>query len=108
MKKEEEVYNLLKAYSTYRVDGNIWFKKVDLLEASKEIASQFKTVEPEKGWIRFEDRVPEDYQEIMIVWPSGSIPPEYRRWSDNYNPQHWTDMRWIPIPDYAPTTLTTK
>lgn len=58
-----------------------------------------------KQWIRFEDRKPEIGQEIFIVWPSGHYPPEYRLWNLTTSKQDWSDMRWLPVPNYKPEKI---
>lgn len=51
-------------------------------------------------WIKFEDKKPNPGQEILIVWPSGTIKPEYRVLSKEDLEDNWDDMRWLPIPNY--------
>lgn len=53
-------------------------------------------------WIRFEDSRPSIGQEIWIVWPSGTIEPEWRKWTKQMDEADSSDMRWLPIPNYQP------
>lgn len=68
-----------------------------LLEQAAELyaASKMK-------WIRFEESRPVIGQEVWIVWPSGQYEPEWRKWTNQMDVSDWSNMRWLPIPDYKP------
>ncbi len=51
-------------------------------------------------WIRFEDKLPLEGQEIMLTWPSGNYHPEYRKVTKDMLKGDLSLLRWIPIPKY--------
>lgn len=80
---------------------------VDILEyvfnsMKKQIEAAELYRQSANEWIRFEDARPAIDQEIWIVWPSGTIEPEWRKWTKQMDDSDWSLMRWLPVPNYQP------
>ena len=98
MKTAERTSNLKRILSD-------WYRRDDYStdHAIDDIYDQFESSHPSDvsdKWIRFEDKLPLDWQEIMLVWPSGNYHPEYRKVTKDMLKGNCSLLRWIPIPKY--------
>jgi hypothetical protein len=80
--------------------------KHDLDAFISELESELSALEKEAEqksetqWIKFEDKMPLEGQEILLVWPSGNYHPEYRKVNKSMLEGDCSLLRWMPIPKY--------
>ena len=80
-----------------------WLECISDLDRLESELSSLKAMEGEEvisEWIRFEDKLPLEGQEIMLTWPSGNYHPEYRKVTNEMLKGNCSLLRWIPIPKY--------
>jgi hypothetical protein len=75
------------------------FNELDALRAEQGEKGETARVGRDE-WIRFEDKLPLEGQEIMLTWPSGNYHPEYRKVTKDMLKGDLSLLRWIPIPKY--------
>ena len=105
IEKLEELANHLEhCFSSPELYTNKKWQKLksELASIDKEIVEQGEQRMSAEDWIRFEDKLPLDGQEILLVWPSGNYHPEYRKVTNEMLKGDYSLLRWIPIPNYPP------
>lgn len=79
--KTEDIFNLIVKHSLELRGGEYRFTKFDLMDASKEIASQFKTVEPKKSTGTGINQKP-------LIMEQSSTPTRYNRMNHLTEDEH--------------------
>lgn len=101
---KDKIVEILKKYQTRdSIFGDKKFIWADDFDSIASDLSALKALEGEEvisEWIRFEDKLPLEGQEIMLTWPSGNYHPEYRKVTNEMLKGNCSLLRWIPIPKY--------